>query len=223
MPTLCSTPIKARVARIVKLDVCGNPVTGASSSVVITDGFISIDVSPEYEEGEEFLTKNANGAPCVNQKDPNFLKRVGLSIEFCNIDPDAIVLLTGERLLVTGGPATGTGVVFGEGLLLARFSLEVWQPLAGVGACSATGQQYHLYWAFPNVGNTMISDFTMENGPMSFTIDANTNGAGLLWGDGPGTGVSYLNNSVLAADEHFAFNVSAATPPTATCGSVLLT
>lgn len=223
MPSTCFTPIKAEVARVVKLDVCGNPVTGASSAVAVFDGFTQISPSPEYEEGEEFLTKKANGQPCVNQKDPNFLKRVGLDITFCNIDPDVIAMLTGEDLIVTGGPATGTGVAFGEGLLLARFSLEVWQPLAGT-VCSLTGQQQFAYWAFPNVGNAQVGDWTIENAPTEFQISANTEKMGTLWGRGPGTGTKYIGTAPTAASAtHFLFNVVALPPPTASCGAVLLT
>src|SRR5262245_26266457 len=112
MATICATPIKARVMRLVKVDTCGVPVTGASSAVVISSGFIQVKMSPEYEEGEEFLLKTANGDACVNQKDPSFLKRVGLNLEFCQVDPDAIIVVTGERLITGGAPVTGTGVVF---------------------------------------------------------------------------------------------------------------
>lgn len=220
MASICASPIKARVARITRLDICGVPVTGAGGQVV-TDGFIQISPSPEYEDGEEFLQKNANGDPCVNDRDPSFLKRVGLSVDFCRIDPDAVVLMTGERLLTTGGPVTGTGVAFGEGLLLARFGLEVWQPLAGSGACSATGQQFFMYWAFPNVGNARISDFTFENAPLTFTVEGDTKAASPLWGNGPGV-TDWLNGNVLASDEHFAFNITTVPPPTATCGAITL-
>lgn len=220
MPTTCFTPIKARVARVARLDVCGNPVTGTGGMTVF-DGFTSIGVTPEYEEGEEFIVKNANGDLCVNEKDPNTLKRVGLDITFCAIDPDTIVLLTGERLIVTGGPATGTGVAFGEGLLLNRFSLEVWQPLAGQ-VCSTSGAQQFAYWAFPNVGNTMIGDFTFENGPMEFTINADTKSVGSSWGRGP-KAPYYLGTALSSTDrEHFFFNITDVPPPTATCGAQTL-
>jgi hypothetical protein len=221
MPTLCVSPIKARVARITKNDICGVPVTGTGGQVV-TNGFIQITPSPEYEEGEEFLQKNANGDPCVNEKDPNFLKRVGLQIDFCNIDPDAIVLMTGERLLVTGS-ATGTGVAFGEGLLLARFGLEVWQPLAGAGACSATGQQFYMYWAFPNVGNAMVNDWNFENAPLTFSVSGDTKAASPLWNQRMGAPVTaWLNGNTIASDEHFAFNITTAPPPTPLCGAQTL-
>lgn len=221
MPTICASPLKARVARIVRNDVCGVPVTG-TGSVVTTSGFISIDLSLEYNDGEEFLVLNANGEPCVNEKDANFLKRVGLTVNFCNIDPDGIVLMTGERLITGGAPVTGTGVAFGEGLLTARFSLEVWQPLAGTAAC-AGGTPLFMYWAFPNVGNAKIGNYTMENGAGTFVVEADTKAASTSWGDGPGTGTSWLPAAfVIGSDEHFLFNITSTTPPTPTCGATTL-
>lgn len=179
MPSTCFTPIKARVARVIRLDVCGDPATGSSDSIVF-DGFTSISASPEYEEGEEFVVKNANGELCINEKDANALKRIGLEITFCCLDAEVIQILTGEDLIVTGGLQPNTGVRFGEGLLEARFSLEVWQPLAGQ-PCSAEGEEQFVYWAFPNVGNAMVSDFNFTNGPLEFTISADTRAASPNW------------------------------------------
>jgi len=221
MPTICAAPIKARVLRIVRNDICGVPVSGAGS-VVTSNGFVSVEMSPEYEDGEEFLVKNANGDPCVNEKDPNFLKRVGLTANFCQIDPDGLVLMTGERLITGGAPVTGSGVVFGEGLLTARFSLEVWQPIAGAGACAGGVQQY-MYWAWPNVGNAKVGGYTFENGTSTFQITADTKAASTSWGDGPGTGTSWLPAGFLILnDEHFLFNITTTAPPTAVCGATTL-
>jgi hypothetical protein len=209
--------------RVVKLDACGVPVTGAGS-VVVSNGFIQIEVSPEYEEGTEYLVRNANDELCVNEKSPNTLKRVGLSMDFCQIDPDAIVLMTGERLLqATGGPpVTGTGVAFGEGQLTARFSLEVWQPVAGISSCAGGVEQF-VYWAFPNVGNTQVGDFTLENASLTFTVEADTKAASSQWGDGPGTGPSWIPGTVIVNDEHFLFNVVGLAPPLPSCGATTLT
>jgi len=52
----CTTPIQARVARMIKLDVCGNPVTGAESAVVSTDGFISIERFQSISNPERFVS-----------------------------------------------------------------------------------------------------------------------------------------------------------------------
>lgn len=223
MASRCVAPIKARVMRITRLDACGVPVTGAGS-VVTSNGFIQIEVEPEYEEGTEYLVRNANDELCVNEKSPNTLKRVNLSMDFCQIDPDAVVLMTGERLLqATGGPpVTGTGVAFGEGQLTNRFSLEVWQPVAGSGGCAGGVEQF-VYWAFPNVGNTQVGSFTLENAALTFTVEADTKAASVLWGDGPGSGISYIPGTTVLGDEHFLFNVATSPPPTAVCGATSLT
>lgn len=220
MVAQCVSPIQARVARLIKLDVCGNPVTGASSAVVVTDGFISINPSPQYQDGEEHQQRKANGALCVYQKDPSELTRVQITTNFCVLDPDAMVVITGERLLTTGS-ATGTGVAYGEGQLTARYSLEVWQPVTGAGACSASGQQQFVYWAFFNVGNSKVNDFTFENGPFQFTTVSESQGAGPLWLSRAGA-ATWLGTNTVQTGEHFLHNITTAAPPTATCGAVLL-
>jgi hypothetical protein len=186
---------------------------------VTTDGFISIAPAPQYLDGEEHQQRKANGALCVYQKDPSELTRVELTNTFCVLDPDAIVVITGERLLTTS--VTGTGVAFGEGQLTARHSLEVWQPLAGSAACDAAGNQRFVYWAFMNVGNSKVNDFTFENGPFNFTTVAETKAAGPLWLSRSGA-ATWLGSNTVATDEHFLFNITTAAPPTASCGAVLL-
>ena len=206
---------------MIKLDVCGNPVTGAESAVVTTDGFVSINPSPQYLDGEEHQQRKANGALCVYQKDPSELTRVDLTTNFCILDPDAIVVITGERLLTTGA-ATGTGVAYGEGQLTARHSLEVWQPNTGSGACDASGQQRFVYWAFPNAGNAKIQDFAFENAPFQFTTLTETQAVGPRWLELSGADV-WLGSNTVETGEHFLHNVTTAAPPVASCGAVLLT
>ncbi len=219
---VCVSPIKALVMRLVKLDACGVPVTGASSAVVVADGFIQINPSPQYEDGVEFLQKKANGTFCVNELDPPELKRVELEIQWCVLDPDALVIQTGERLLTTGDPVTGTGVAYGEGQITNRFSLEVWQPVSGAGACTPGGVQQYVYWAFPNVGNTKVNDWTFENGVFTYTTMSTTSRASILWGNGPGSAGPWIEQDIQEG-EHFLHNVTTTAPPTSACGAALLT
>ena len=217
-------PIKAKVIRLVKLDTCGNPVTGASSAMIVARGFTQVQISPDYEEGQEFLTKLADGTPCVNQKDPSFLKRMGIEGHFCIMSPDAIQIMTGETEIFTGaGTVTGTGMMFGTDPLTARYSLELWQPVAGNGACDpTTGLPYYVYWAWPNVTNGMISDFTFENDVFDFVISGETDGAGYLWGDGPGASTWLPAGVTVPTGKHALFNVTTTAPPAVTAGSVVL-
>lgn len=221
MTALCVSAIQARVARFIKLDVCGNPVTGASSAMVVTDGFTSIEPGPQYLDGEEHQQRKANGALCLYQKDPSELTRVELTVTMCTVEPDTLVLVSGERLLSSG--VTGTGVAFGEGQLTSHYSMEVWQPIIGAGACTAAGLPQYLYWAFFNVTNTKINQFTFENGPLEFAFQSETQKAGVRWGNGPGWTTPWSTVPDQTQNEHFLFNVTTVTPPTATCGAVLLT
>lgn len=220
MVAQCVSPIQARVARLIKLDVCGNPVTGEASAVVVTDGFVSINPSPQYLDGEEHQQRKANGALCVYQKDPSELTRVDLTTNFCVLDPDAIVVITGERLLTTGD-VTGTGVAYGEGQLTARHSLEVWQPVTGAGACDASGNQQFVYWAFMNAGNAKIQDFAFENAPFQFTTMTETKSVGPNWLSLTGA-ATWLGTNTVESGEHFLHNITTAAPPDPSCGAVLL-
>lgn len=220
MSAICASAIKGTVMRLVKLDSCGAPVTGAESAVVVTDGFISIAPSPQYEEGEVYQQRNANGAFCINEKGEPELSRVSLPINWCVLDPDALVIVTGERLLRNGG-VTGTGIAGGTGLVTARFSLETWQKVTGRGRCNAAGQQQYVYWAWPNVGHTIINDYSIENAPLTFSTTSETEAASLLWGDSPGT-TTWLGGETVQEGDHWLYNVTSVAPPTASCGAVLL-
>jgi hypothetical protein len=220
MTEICASAIKGTVMRLVAVDTCGIPVTGSSSAVVVTDGFISIAPSPQYEEGEVYQQRNAGGRFCINEKGEPELSRVSLAIQMCVLDPDAFVLITGERLLRTSG-VTGTGVAGGTGLVTARFSLETWQKVTGAGRCNAAGQQQYVYWAWPNVGHAMVQDYSIENGPLTMAFNAETEDASLQWGNGPGSAGPWIDENVASGD-HWLFNITSTAPPTSSCGAVLL-
>lgn len=216
--SLCGVPIRGKVWRAVGLDICGAPGT-----TQVVSKFASIDSSPEYQDGDETIVDNADGSNCVADKAPNYLKRVGVSVKLCSIDPDGVVVITGERLLGTGTPVTGSGIAFGEGLLTARFSLEVWQDVAGAGACGADGLQRYFYWAYPNLGNPKIGSYTIDKGSPTLELTADSKAANAAWGNGPGA-VSWLPAGVtVATDEHFLFNITNVPPPSPTCGATTVT
>jgi hypothetical protein len=129
MSSLIVTPIKGRVVRVIKLDACGAPVTGASSAVDVADGFLTVHATPQYEDGTEFVKKRADGTLCVNQKDPGTLKRISAESSWCVLDPDLRVIMDGARLLNSGG-ATGTGAMFTDALVTNRFSHETFETQA---------------------------------------------------------------------------------------------
>jgi hypothetical protein len=224
MPTTIVSAIKGTVIRVMTLNTCGVQTTGAGSSQVVEAGFISVKPAPQYEDGTEFLQKTANGLLCVNQKDPGQLKRVTLDTLWCVLNPDAIVVMTGSRLITTGG-VTGSGVIFNDALIGVHFSLEVWQQVTGRNACTANGAPQYVYWAFPHLNNAMVDDFTIENSNLQWGMKAETLGAGVPWGAFPTVNPpsTYLTGSSFVAGDHYAYNVVATAPPAATNGAVTVT
>lgn len=214
-------PIKGTMLRVVKVDVCGNPVTGTGSLVVVTKGFIKVQRSPQYEDGEEFFERNADGDPYVNQQDDPVYKRDELTVDWCAVDPVLAAYVFSARLLDTAvTPVTGTGFAMAEGKPVNRFSQEVWQRVAGSGACDASGVQRYIYHAWPNCGSVQQQDYTVENARSTLSFKCQTSGAGALWGDGPGTGTSWLpgapGNSAALSTEHYLFNITTVAPPAET-------
>lgn len=217
----CATPIKGTHLRIVALDACGIPVTGASGLVVVSSGFVQVEMEPDYEDGEEFFERTASGLPCVNQKDDPTLKRFALTIQLCEVNTSASSYIMSARELMTGSPTTGTGFAVAEGNPTNRFSLEVWQEVAGSGACDASGNQRYIYNAWPNVGATQIGTYTIENGRSTLEVTSETRAASATWDTL--VGASWLPaGAFVDTDEHWLWNVTTTAPPTAACNPTTL-
>jgi hypothetical protein len=217
----CVVPIKGTHFRIVALDTCGIPVTGASGLVAVTNSFVSVESAEEYEDGEEFFERNAAGQPCVNQKDDPALKRVVLTIQLCEINVSAVSYILSARELVTGTPTTGTGFALAEGSPTNRFSREVWQEVAGAGACDESGAQRYIYHAWPNVGAVQKQAYTIELGRSALEFTAETRGAAANWDTL--VGADWLPaGEFVDTDEHWVFNVTTTPPPTVACDPTTL-
>jgi len=217
----CATPIKGTHLRIIALDVCGVPVTGASGTVVVTKGFVQVAMEPQYQDGEEFFERTADGTPCVNQKDDPTLTRMQLTTDFCEVNVIGTSYITSARLLTTGDPATGTGFAVAEGNSTNRYSLEVWQEVAGSGACDESGNQRYIYNAWPNVGASQFGTYTVENGRSTLQVISETRGASALWDTL--VGATWLPaGAFVDTDEHWVWNVTTSPPPTIACDSTVL-
>lgn len=227
----CATPIKGTVYRLVKLDVCGNPVTGASSLVIVSKGFVQVQMDPQYEDGVEFFERTADGTPCVNQKDDPVLKRMQLTMDFCEVNTTgASWMMSARELAVTN---TGYGFAVAEGISSNRFSLEVWQQVAGAGACDPSGLQRYIYHAWPNCGAAKIGGYTVENQKATLQIMSETRAAStstIGWLDGPGSGTSWLPTGTVNQAgggtgilDHWLWNITTIAPPTAQCNPTTLT
>jgi hypothetical protein len=215
--TRCYTPIKGRTLRIVTLDVCGNPITGTGSAQVITAGFTKVDSKAQYENGDEYIVKTADAQLCVNEKDPDILKRLELTVSLCTIDPGMVAnTISPARLLTFSESPTGTGFALQEGAAGTHFSLEVWQRVSGAGACDPSGQQRYVYNAWPHCVNAKIGDYGIQADPAQLEYTCETKAVGSLWT----VGNAWLGAGAVspANADHWFQNLTLVAPPTPLCG-----
>jgi len=167
MATSILKSIKGKVVRLTRLDECGNVVVG-SCTTVVSECFVSVTLSGEYEAGTEFLQKDAWGELCINDKDPDILKRVNVSIEFAEINPDSLDIITGANAIVSG--SNTIGATWGTALNESSFALEVWTKRTGVD-CTDPAEQEWGYFVVPYVRNGKIDgDITIENNSLTMTV-----------------------------------------------------
>ena len=216
MAAICVTPIKGTHLRITKLDSCGTVVTGTGAMCVVTKGFVQVQMEPQYEDGQEYFERTADGDACVNQKDDPVLKRMQLTVELCEIDPVAAAFVMNARALLVSTDTMGWAAT--EGTSSNRFSLEVWQRVAGAGACATGGPRY-IYNAWPNCGSTKIGTYTIENGRSALQFITETRAGNTAWGDGPGATDWLPAGAAVAAADHWLWGITTTALPTALCGT----
>lgn len=215
--TQCYTPIKAKVLRVTALDECGVPLCGddPDQGQVVLSAMTQVVQSAQYDEGEEHTLRTADSDMCVNEKDPDALKRVDVSITICAIDPGLVVkTLLGARLLTTAGIGTGFGLA--EGIDRKHWSLEVWQRVSGQQACDPDGNQQWVYNAWPHINNGKLGgDYTIAAAPSTLQITGMTKAVNELWW----LGDDWLGDDpVSPLPDHWLHNVTTVEPPTADCG-----
>lgn len=215
--SVCVSPIKGEVIRVTLLNNCGDPVFGPGSAQASTDAWTEVTASPNYEEGTRFLQRKANGAPCVNTQDPSFLNWVELSTTLCTLDVDLIAMVSGEQPIASS--TDFVGVTFGEGLLNARSSLELWQPVSGDGECDEDGNQMWVYWAWPHMYNFQIQELTFTNDVFNFQFNTLTRRVSPRWDIGD----PWLSDTPTVEwdpGKHMVFAVTSVQPPEPACGAI---
>ena len=185
MGTKCFTPILGKIIRVTELDNCGNvPAATTADSAVVTDGFISVTLSAEVDDGAEIITKTASGALCVNEKLPNNFKRFAAEIQFCAVNPALLAFMTNAETYEDYTPDVA-GFTVPEGVINKKFALELWTGLSGA-ACS-TGATYdggYVLLPFVNAGILGDIEVNGENA-ISFSMTGAYTRGGNNWGVGP--------------------------------------
>lgn len=218
MATKVLTSLKGRVIRLTRLDSCGAPVIGACSSIV-SAGFITVEIAPEVEAGEEYTQKNAWGDFCVSEKDRDRYKWVNVSLSLCEVHPDILDLVGGASAISDGTDTIGAS--FGEDTNDQGFAIEVWTKQAG-GSCDSGNPEWGYFVVPFCLNGALDGGFTIENGTMSVSLKGEGQPAVADWGVNP-----YGDNPLEAAagmpvGDFMAVVRTTVQPPAVTAGCVAL-
>lgn len=229
MPTTIWPTIRSHVVRATSLDSCGAPIIGPKSTCV-SDGHISIKLSPQYEDGEETNQKNAAGKLKVVDKAPDQLKYINFELAFMQVNPDIFNQVTGQPIVLDHA-GNAVGIRIGE-TVEANVAVETWTDVPGT-ACGADGKAYG-YALLPWIKGGRLGDFSFENALATFTLSGRTS-ADSQWGIGPynvvlNAGAAPEDPAVagklltaIAADQHIHMEPTTVAPPAVTVGAVELT
>jgi len=164
------TLIRGRVLRVTKLDACGAKVLGPDSTVT-SKGFITVGLSPQFDEGTTISVTNAAGEQCILDEPSPLFTGYDTEVNFCGVNPDLIHLMTGQAV-VYDRQSTPQGVGFRTNSKVDTnsfgFALEVWSSVPA-GACVACKTSYG-YFLVPFLSGGSIGDISIGNDAVTFTL-----------------------------------------------------
>ncbi len=177
--------IRGRRYRITREDSCGTPVYGDNGQAVTT-GVITATFTANSNTRDALQVFNSNGDLCIDE--PAIVNLSGYTVEvaFCGMSPDVFEMMTGMPVKYDAfGAAVGIKVDIGVDLESFAFGLEIWTGLATDDACGQVGEVSYGYILLPFLKGGRLSDFTVQNGEINFTISDATTRKGGSWGKGP--------------------------------------
>lgn len=178
-----ATSVNGTHIRITRLGSNGAPLSGANNSY-ITKAFVSLSLSPEFEDGDEFTRKAASGDVCVSVRTADSLKRVNLSISLCNVDPEFTQMISGGVLLEsTPGNTVGwLAPEVGVDPNPNGVAIEVWSKATLNGKPAPTDPYYH--WLIPYAVMRLSGEQVIQNDLLETTFEGWGVG-NAAFGDGP--------------------------------------
>lgn len=184
--TKCLSLVKGRRLRATRLDGCGRVIFGDDSQVV-TKGFITVSYTANTTESDEINVVNASGEVCVYEAAVTSLTGYGVEMQFCEVDPELLSILTGQPVVI--GP-TGSVIGFDVDTKItldnSNFALELWAGSPAGDACATVGAQGSFgYLILPFVTGGILGDFEVTNGSVTFTVTGANTKEGNSWGVGP--------------------------------------
>lgn len=178
MATHYYTPVLGRRMRVTEVSGDGAVIAGPDGSHIVTEGFVTVTLSAQVEDGVEIIKRNAAGGLCVNEKKSNEFKRFDVEIEFCGVNPSLLSYVTNVNEYEDAGSDVA-GFTVPEGAIEKWFALELWTGLAGQGT-SASG-----YFLLPFVEAGTLGEITVDGeNAVTFSMTGAFTRGGNAWGVG---------------------------------------
>lgn len=182
----CFKPRQAATFRVTKLDSCGYPVFD-DCSYGVSDGYTQIEITPNVEEGQRFLSYKANGQTLINERARPVLNWFDYSIQMQEVDPELFILLTGVDPYENYNELISGFEITEENFATGNAALEVWLGNAEEDCPPppSLAVPWHGYVLLPwIVEGSFAEAITFTNDVISFTISGRTR-RGSPWGVGP--------------------------------------
>lgn len=213
-------PLLGKRIRVTALNSCGDlPDDGAPDSFISTSGFISLNLGTEVDNGKEIIQKRADGTLCVNEKLHDSFKRFTVKMEFCEVNPSLLALVTNAEQYAD---ALGdiAGFTIGEGTYNKNFALELWTGMSGAD-CDEGGTTAGGYVLLPFISAGTIADLKVTGDDVvTFSLTGSVTKGDNRWGVGPynvvadGSGnASTLPTALDPGDHLLVMDTGVAPPP----------
>lgn len=178
--------VKGRRLRATRLDGCGRVVYGEDSQAV-SKGFVSVAWQANTVDTDEVNQPNASGERCIYEAAVTEFTGYTMTAVFCEVDPELFALITGQRVyLDENGDAIGFAINTDVKPADQNYALEVWAGAPAGDACEdPNAQGEYGYFLAPWLRGGILSDYTVENGAINFTITGAVTRDGNRWGSGP--------------------------------------
>lgn len=224
----CFSLVRGRVMRVTRLDGCGAVVLGPDSQVV-SDGFISVALTAQTDEGTAISVTNAAGKVCISDEPCPAFTGYDITVEFCGVDPALIQIMTGQPVVMDAAETVAIGFRMNTAIDACEsgFALEVWSNVPAA-ACEPGQEGSFGYFLVPFVKGGIIGDFTIANDVVNFTLSSAKSKDGSAWGVGPynvtrdESNLAAPLNVAIDPNDHLDMELTTVSPPDAACGSFSL-
>lgn len=229
--------VKGKRLRATRVDACGLPLAGPKAQLV-TKGFVTVNLEPEWEDAEDLIQKNADGEIVVSDRTPPEMKWLNTSVEFCNVDPELINMLTDYPLVLDWANLPVGYRITDKVKVDGAVALELWAGTAGSDCEVPTSDDI-----FDNAGNLTSYGYFLLGAVKEATLSGIEIGANVAtftlegiavsaprWGKGPYNVVPVDASNTpgrllvpLGAKQFLHKQLTTVAPPAVTDGAVTLT